>query len=425
MAADLDALVEAAAVHGQLAAGADPAVVAARTNNKRLVVVAARGNERGRSLKWTESEDDYLRRNLGRLSEEEMGRVLGRTALAVRLRWKRDLHLTPPSKAPDILTGNQVANGLGIDSHTIIKLMDRGIIPARFLPFTCEGRMVRQVRVIDRLTLLRWVVNPLHWIYFKFENIGRGTAARGAHKYIADRVFWQRVRDLVQRRRELWNDAWWTPSQVEDWHGNARGMANQAIHDGRLPAVRWGNWWVLRSDATRPGFQLTAWHGKGGAGQSRVIPTPAAQAFVVLAAAAGLTAASIGPMMHAPAKSVDFWLRKTRRAGRLPWIVRTHHLPVRFNHAGDMLADWKELRRRFPRAARAMDRLRRRERLSPRELLIVRGVLQAWAQFHARTPDQRAIAVSLRTLGRRQACHFHDLLGVLRRAGMDPFRRLA
>jgi len=76
---------------------------------------------RRKPLPWSEREDEFLRQNLGVLSEEEIGAALRRTLTAVHLRWKRDLGLPAPSKTPGYMTANQAAKILAVDVHAVCR----------------------------------------------------------------------------------------------------------------------------------------------------------------------------------------------------------------------------------------------------------------------------------------------------------------
>lgn len=81
--------------------------------------------------------------------------------------------------------------------------------------------------------LVRFAVNPENWIYFKPEHVKDPYLKR-----------------LIQMRRARWPDEWWRIGQVAAYYGVSVVAVNKCIHDGRLPATRWGNWWIKRSDAT-------------------------------------------------------------------------------------------------------------------------------------------------------------------------------
>lgn len=200
--------------------------------------------DRGR--RWTTEEDEFLRRNVGWISQDEIARQLGRSRTAVHLRRERDLHLPCPRRHPEWLTCEQIAVGLGIDGKSVALLIDRGILPGRRLPM----RVV--MRVVDKKTALDWIADPMHWIYFDTERVGRFRLQGKRRMGLPDIVFWRQARKAVDARRKTWKDAWLRPGEVVRLLGiNDSGRINLAIHRGILHAVRWGNWRILRSEAER------------------------------------------------------------------------------------------------------------------------------------------------------------------------------
>lgn len=427
MPLDLDALVEASAVFGELAGGVSPAVLVRRSSDPRAVAVLAGrvAPRRSYNVSWTPEEDAFLRRHNGWISDQEIGRRLGRTRIAVILRRKRELRLPCPANIPLWLTGEQIAQGLSIDGHLVAWLVDRGILPGHYLPYEDQ----RLTRVVDRVTLLRWMVNPLNWIYFKPDRVGakwgKAWLKRHAHKY--DEVFWQKARRLVLRRREGWDDEWLTPRQVAQLHGltdpEDHKFVNTAIRKGRLPATRWSNWWILRSDATAPGLVLCTGRGKGRRGVDRGRYSPAADAFLVLAFAVGLNCNMIDPMMGNK-KQADYRLRRLKEWSRIPKLIKAHALPVKYKRrTGDLFSDWREVKRRFPCIERAMGRLKNLEPMTHADLCVARGVLRSWCTRHARTKEQRAMARSLYSVGVRKAWHFRVARERMKAWGWDPCGR--
>ncbi len=69
---------------------------------------------------------------------------------------------------------------------------------------------------------------------------------------VYDVEFWEDARELVAKARDAWNDEWLTPGQASRIIGINPALkahnVNRAIHAGSLKAIRWGNWWIRRSD---------------------------------------------------------------------------------------------------------------------------------------------------------------------------------
>ncbi len=209
-----------------------------------------------RPRRWTEQEHQYVRENYGRITEREIAIYLGRAETAVHLHINREMRLTVPSKSPKIMTAEQIAWGLGTDGKSIHQLMDVGLMPHRRLPTNDI------TRVIDRRTLLLWILDPMHWIYFKTERVGM-LHPRG-NRYLPpcyDFEFWEGARKVVTKARASWKDEWLTPGQAAAALGmkHRPGMShnvNKAILLGNLKATRWGNWRILRSDLPPKGMMI-------------------------------------------------------------------------------------------------------------------------------------------------------------------------
>lgn len=205
-----------------------------------------------KSRRWTEREDDFIREHQGRLAEAEIARRLGRTLQAVHIHSEREMQLARPSKDPRILTAEHVGMGLGVDSKSVHMLMDRGLMPMRRLP------MGRPVRVVDRLIFIKWMLEPMHWLYFKPERVGALRArVKRPLTAVYDYGFWEQARKVLKVATRKWKDEWLTPGQAADQLGVHRHNINSAIRAGTLQATRWGNWRILKS-ALPKGLKINA-----------------------------------------------------------------------------------------------------------------------------------------------------------------------
>jgi hypothetical protein len=399
----LEAAIELAVATGEMETGYSPAWVAARSEVGRGVVRASgasRGKARaGRAPEWTEDEERFLRERMGEMTDAEIGARLGRSEIAVHLRWSRNLRLPARSKSPDLLTAEKIADGLGIDSKTVHALIDRGILEGWRLP----GDDV--TRVVARTTLLRFIVNPRAWAYIDPGRIGVRWSRRVRDR---DVEFWARARGLALRARERWDDEWWTVGQAARYHGVDQRLVNRDIHQGKLAGIQWGNWKILRSDAIRMRYG----HGKG-SGHEREW-SERADAFLILATAVGFSTNAISAMMGEGWRTgiVSYRLKRLRETGQVGRIIREHGLKVVYRpHSGKLFADWREYRGRFPGLARAMSKMHPRKstrageaggrsqvagrkrqprkgtragesgRMSRVERLHARGVLLKWAEW--------------------------------------------
>lgn len=198
--------------------------------------------KREKSRRWSAADDDYLRKNLGWMTEKQMGQALGRTAVSVRLRWKRDLRLESPSRAANVFTAHQAARMLGVDSHKTAHWVDKGLLPGRLMAGD------RKIRLIDREMFEAWVMNPEHWVYF---DLGK----------VRDTELKARLKDAAA----AWNDEWWTTKQAAKYHRvHTKDVLRYIVTLKRLPAVqpgfsrggrtthrRWAYWFIKKSDAMK------------------------------------------------------------------------------------------------------------------------------------------------------------------------------
>ena len=349
----VDALIESVVAQAGLESGIAPAVLAAR-GMRVMPVMVEEYRRSGWANRWTPEEEQFLREQIGLMSDAEIGAALGRSAFAIKIHRQRK-GIPAHSKRPGWLTGNGAAKALGVDVHNIMRLCRRGILPHQVMP----GE--RGILMVKKKILYRWAVNPMNWVYFRLEKV------RDA-----------RLRRMLELKQARWDDEWWTIGQAAAWHGADDKVLNNAFHDGRLRGRQWGNWWVLRSEATRPGVHF--WRGKGS--NVTVEWSEAMDAFLVLGRAVGISCNALDRMTRnknsVKSSNSDYRLRILRREGLIPGIIEKYGLEVEYDsERGVMWADWREHRERFPAVARAMDKFKLGRRLRGKEIFIVRGVLAA------------------------------------------------
>lgn len=200
-----------------------------------------------RGRPWTEDDNRFIEENNGKLSKDEMSVRLGRSRDALKIHISRDMDIEAPSRSDKILSAEQVGIGLGMDSKLVGWLIDNGVLPGRRLPMACV------MRVVDRIGFVRWLLNPENWIYFKVKNVAAlkcWNSRRIMKNY--DYAFWGKARKLLVKARKKWKDAWLTPSEAGEICCVGKNYCkdswiNAAIHKGLVKAVRWGNWWILKS----------------------------------------------------------------------------------------------------------------------------------------------------------------------------------
>lgn len=426
---DLDSLLDVATAAGALRSGQSVDDVLHRLDGDGSALALAAQHlapdeytERENARPWTKEEDAFLDEALGQLSIDEIASYLGRSPTAVKVRWTRK-GFAAPSKQPDEITGNQIADALGIDEHSVVKLIDQGILPGRHLP--TEGRTIR---VMKKVTFYRWAVNPMNWPYFEnsvFEETRRNSrgASKGTHR-IGD----PHLRRLIERQKKRWTDEWWSTKQVAEHFGVNDHSVNKRANAGVYrSAIKWGNWRILRSEAVqvdiRPGSgsnMLDHW-------------SPDADAWLVLATAVGLAPREVCAVMG-PA-----WSDHRRVDYRLRWLFDSDEIGqicMTMNDAIDegfvcwdderrlLWTDWRYWSHRFPGVRRAVYRFRNDwKAITFLDKQYLRGVMTTWMRWHS-DPNDTDIQDAIDSL---KYCHsaaperFHDYYVQMKGWGLDPF----
>lgn len=391
---DLDELLDAAVLEGVLAEGRDPQLAARQFGAPRVIasMSLAEMGPHGRPTvsttnRWSAADVAFLRENAGRKGDEELAERLGRSATAVRVR-RRRLGLPGPSVHPDYITAQGIAKALGIDVHAVCVWIERGVLAAELSPLSD-----RKIWRVGRPAFYAWALRPDNWIYF-YRSVRDTTRIRDT-----------RLRRMIVLRAERWGDEWWTTGEVAEYHGVDSNDVVRHIKSGRLPAARWSNWMVLRSEATRPGLRF--YKGIGDAVFDRK-GTPAGDAFIVLAAAVGIPWAHIGRMMKKQASGIQPRLNSITRRGLAPWLIRAFELPVELRDDGSAWCDWRRVAPRFPLLDRSWEKLGRGERLANHERILVTSVLRKFVMVHRPESD----------LSRRLSLYGNARMKALREAQM-------
>jgi hypothetical protein len=190
---------------------------------------------------WSEEEDAVLRRLNGRMLDEEIGEILGRSGIAVHLRSERELHLPRPTVDPEYITAYRIAKALGTDVHKTSAWIDRGILLGEYMPRR-DNKLHRRVRRTD---LIEWLTDHENWVWFD-----------------TSKVKDEALRELIRQAQEKWGDEWWTTRQVADHHHVDVNDVTRYIKHGKIQARHvvniggrdrgtWAYWFVLKSEATR------------------------------------------------------------------------------------------------------------------------------------------------------------------------------
>jgi hypothetical protein len=222
-----------------------------------VVSQSIKANPRQRPANWSEDEIKFLRENAGILDDEEIGKVLGRSANGIKVFRVRQGLLSISRQSSAWITGNKVAKLLGIDAHKVVYWCRSGLLPARLRLHEESGR---EYFIIKREALKRWCVNVQNWVYFDWRNIQD-----------------EHIHRLCELRSQRWGDEWWNTTRVADYHGVDVGDVKRLIARGEIASYRpehslggrnfcntWRNHFVLRSEATRADLVFYKKRGKPG-----------------------------------------------------------------------------------------------------------------------------------------------------------------
>lgn len=224
-----------------------------------------------RAVRWTKEDEKFLIDNYMTMSDEELAEKLGRSVVSIKLQRERELHLPSRSKSPGWLTAEQCSLILNIDSHKLTGWFDAGLIPGQLHP----GGTIRLIR---KVSFYVWAVNPMNWVYFDIHKV------QDLH-----------LKKLLLLKEKRWGDEWWRTTQVAEYHKVDIGDVKRYIVIGRLKSFRppvslsgrhkdrkWGNHFVLKSDAIKVKFYRM---GQAGASIKETVNkfTPAGDAFLLKA----------------------------------------------------------------------------------------------------------------------------------------------
>lgn len=237
---------------------------------------------RKKPLNWSADEIKFLHENHGKMDDEQIGQALGRSSVGVKVfRVRQGLPVVSKAEE-DWLIANRVAEILNLDQHKIVFWCRGGLLKAWKKTHEPSGR---EYFLVSRAVLTAWVVNPLHWVYFDWQQIRDS-----------------RLRRLCELRSARWDDEWWTTNQVAELHGVENKDVVRLIRHGKIPGYcpayslggrdlgnKWRYWFVKKSDALAARFPRY--------GDARKY-TPAAEAWILRARDdLGLSWSAIGRSM--------------------------------------------------------------------------------------------------------------------------------
>ncbi len=363
---DIDTLIDDAIVAGELAGGASPDLLAGRgfDNAHRLAAIYGTAPNSVANT-WSDEEVAALKVELGKYTLEEIAARHGRTTIAVKVKMKR-LGFHAPSKQPGEISARAVGDRMGMCGKTVKRLIRMGVLPGR--QATTGGQ---DIHVVKERALRQWAINPMNFIYFKYGRI------QDPH-----------LKRLVQLAQERWDDEWWSTGMVAQYAGfsSSRSVLPH-VYKGTLPAVRWYNWQVLKSDALKHKFVV----GKGNAELAEW--SPDGDRFIVFATAVGLKPSRIGDLTGWGEKRARFRLMTLSNRGNLPQLAEDVGV---WHRNGRVWVDWRDHHRRFPGLVKSVKKFKEGRPLRPIDRLWLLGVMASWAWRFADTPPRRKMAKNMK-----------------------------
>ncbi len=190
--------------------------------------------------RWKPEHVQFLHQNHESMTDEQLAAAVGRSVNAVKIHRVGQGLLSANRSRTDMLTMNQCAKILNRDVHAVSGWVDAGMFAV-----THTGDQ-GYVRLIKRSDLTAWAVNPLNWVYFRWQDV------TDAH-----------LRRLCELRAQRWGDEWWSTAQVAAYHGiNPKDVVRhivilktldayqpQVSKGGRHKDRHWKYWYVLKSVA--------------------------------------------------------------------------------------------------------------------------------------------------------------------------------
>jgi hypothetical protein len=344
-----------------------------------------------KAARWSEKDINRVRELLPYYSPKVVGQMLGRSEDAIKIIRQRQ-KIKASSKSEGWFTANRVMRLLGMnDARPVIGWVKKGLV----LGHRIEGD---DTWLVHEISLRRWIVSPISWLYFDTERIQDSHLAH-----------------LVELAQEKWGDEWLTSRQVADLKGTTTRQVGQtifrrmppAVHivgkDGRHENGKWAFWGVKRSDAE-------AWQFK---------PPPydlmdCTHAFILLAGAIGLSGMTIGKMVNLCHASTSQRFSLMNNPRHLKKVIAKYGLrDIEYRRKVGVHADWRRFAHRFPRVRGAFKRYRDRKATLDDCYLIARILKNQMAA--------NGMKVNINAIGKVSYGTVDELIKRMRKAGIKPY----
>jgi hypothetical protein len=344
-----------------------------------------------KALRWSETDLARVKELLPYYSPKIVGQMLGRSEDAIKI-LRQSQHIKASSKSEGWLTANRVMQLLGMpDARPVIGWVKKGLV----LGHRVAGD---DTWLLHEISLRRWIVSPLSWVYFDTSRIQDLHLAR-----------------LVKLAKERWGDEWLTTRQVADLKGTTTRQIGQSIFQGAIPAIHvigkdgrhdnaaWSLWAIKRSDAEAWQFKPPAYD-----------IADRLHAFILLAGAIGLSGTNIAKMTGVSHSTASDRFRMMNNAKHVKKMIKKHGFEgVEYRRKVGAHADWRKFAHRFPQVRSSFERYRDGKHTMADCYLIVRILKNQMVA--------NGMKVKVNALGKVSHETVDDLVALMRKAGIRPY----
>lgn len=341
--------------------------------------------------RWSEKDINRVRELLPFYSPKMVGKMLGRSEDAIKIIRQRQ-HIKASSKSEGWLSANRVRLLLGMpDARPVIGWVKKGLV----LGHQVVGD---DTWMVHEISLRRWIVSPISWLYFDTEHIQDPHLAR-----------------LVELAQQKWGDEWLMTRQVADLKGTTTRQVGQTIFRRMLPAVhivgkdgrhengKWAFWGVKRSDAEAWQFKPPAYD-----------LMDCRHAFILLAGAIGLSCMAIGKMVNLSHSTTYQRFQMMNNPRHLKKVIAKYGLRnIEYQRKVGAHADWRRFARRFPQVRSAFQRYRDGKATAEDCFLIARILKNQMAA--------NGMKVNINAIGKVSHGTADKLIRRMRKAGIKPY----
>lgn len=372
----------------------------------------------GRRQRWARWQEDVVKAHLGMLTDEEVeelrqqvpnsraldnltnlslpeiAALVGHSPTAVKIRIVRKGWRTW-MKNPQWITATGIGHAMNVESHTVVKWIQRGYLKADRMPFT--RRLVYRVLRSD---LVAFITDPENWAYYDVHRIAdpdlrkRALSVRDGGEYV-------------------------TIGEVARRLGCGVNWIAELIRRGKIPAKRWGNYWIHRDDAER--IRLVG-PGRGSSSRCRAF-TADEDMRIVKARSVGMPYSAVARQLGRITTSVCERWRRIRNdgvytiageCGRGILVVDRY-----------VLGSWKAMAEdgdslTAGMVSRAVERFLLGRPMTSDEMVALQGLFEVWLDFFVDGRQMRRQRAQAKYRVIRDVKRLRGLYASLLSIGLDP-----